>query len=331
MASKESKSDAPSKVHHICQDYIGGNGGQEVGTIISYSGNVLEKIGVWAGQHQLKSIKFWWSNGSVDQFGKPWGPYKEHSFQPGEFVTKMTLSKNDEGDRLGAISFHTSHGKHFYTKETQGSPTPEYPIDTGSGIILAVKIRSGDAIDALAFVFLKEIVRSRLFDVKYPNIDSFKYRLPINTFKSTEFANDTTKDQVFTLESSMTMTTKESWSSTVGLERASKITVEAGIPKLAFSASLEFSLTESESSDHEMENTIHKTEKFVFPIDVPAKSTVTAKLSMRKANISLEYTGRLEFETIDKGIITFPVTGVYNGVEYDMARLDLNQTSLTDN
>ena len=56
MASKESKSDGLSKVHHICQDYVGGTGGQEVGTIILYNGNVLEKIGVWAGQHQIQSI-----------------------------------------------------------------------------------------------------------------------------------------------------------------------------------------------------------------------------------------------------------------------------------
>ena len=121
------------------------------------------------------------------------GPYKEHCFQPGEFVTKMTLSTNQECNQLGAISFHTSHDKHFCTKETQGSPTPEYPIDTGSGIILAVKVRSDDAIDALAFVFLKKIASSKLLDVKYPKIDSFKHRLPINTFKSTEFVNNTTK------------------------------------------------------------------------------------------------------------------------------------------
>ena len=186
---------SPENIPYLYPMIIGGRGGVFVESYSFIDGSIVERIGVWAGEYQIKSIKLWWTNGLSYQFGKPWGPYKECSLQPGELITKMSLFANGAGTRLGAIGFDTSHGKQFMVRQTGGSLKPESPIEIGSGVCLGVMGRAADAIDAMGFVFLKQIMSSRMIDVQYPDIDSMKLHVPINTLKSTEYINNTYKPQ----------------------------------------------------------------------------------------------------------------------------------------
>ena len=322
---------SPENIPYLYPTIIGGMGGIFIESYSIIDGSIVEKIGVWAGEYQIKSIKLWWTNGSSHQFGKPWGPYHEHSFQPGELITRMSLSANEAGTRLGAIGFDTSHGKHFLAKQTRGPLMPESPIEIGSGICLGVMGRAADAIDAMGFVFLKQIVSSRMIGVQYPTINSIKLHVPINTLKSMEYINNTCTPQAYTFECSETMTTKEIWSSTLGLDRAVKVIVEAGLPKLNLCAPGVYSLAESVSSNYQMENITEKTEKWNLLVEVPANSNVTATLSMGRADFSLYYTGRFVVMTIDGVEITFHVTGVYRGVEYTKVFFKLDHASIKNN
>ncbi|KAK3536553.1 hypothetical protein QTP86_013752 [Hemibagrus guttatus] len=72
------------------------------------NGATLKKIGVWAGDWQIKAIKVWLTDGQSKQFGNSDGKYSEFEFEDGEHFTSLSLWRNGAGTRLGGIKFKTN-------------------------------------------------------------------------------------------------------------------------------------------------------------------------------------------------------------------------------
>lgn len=92
---------------------VGGKGGSSF-HFVSNEGAMLEKIGVWVSGWHVKAVKIWLTNGAVQQYGNPSGPYSQFSFDHGERITSMALWGNGVGTRLGAIKFETSKKRSFF-------------------------------------------------------------------------------------------------------------------------------------------------------------------------------------------------------------------------
>ena len=296
---------------------IGGNGGSWF-NFHAENGAMLEKIGVWVGGWQVKGVKVWLTNGAVQQYGTPRGPYSQFSFQPGELITSMSLWGNGAGTRLGAIKFKTNKSREFFASMNEWGLKQEYPIDVGSGICVGVMGKAGEDIDCMGFVFVKPIRHSVMTDMEYPTIGLEDLQVQMSNIKSTTYKNDLNSEQSFTLEASSEITTKESWSVTTAIESAYHVTVKAGIPEIT-EVEAGWKLKVSGQRTYEMENTEKKTEKWTFPFTVPANSKLQAKLSMGRADIDLPYNATVEITTTDGSVLTYDVRGIYNGIEYTKA------------
>ena len=303
---------------------IGGQGGGSFSFLGGSNGGMMNKIGVWVGGWQIKSVKIWLTNGLSRQFGNPSGPYKEFSFQPGELIQSMSLWGNGAGTRLGAIKFKTNKGNEFFAKMTDWGLKQEYPIDVGSGACVGVMGRSGSDIDSMGFQFVKPLKDSRMIDVHYPTIGSEQANVNMNNLKSVNYNNPLDVEQTFSLEVTDTITKKQYWSVTAGLEFAYNVSVTAGIPEVA-STTTGWGFKVSVSGTYGMENTETKEEKWTFPIKVPAKSKVHVTISMGKADIDLPYTGKIVMTTTDDSQLTFDVNGAYTGVSYTDVIVDIKK------
>ena len=301
---------------------IGGRGGDAFNLYGGDDGSMLEKIGVWEGEWQIKSVKIWLTNGSIRQFGKPFGPYKEYAFQPGELITSMSLWGNGAGTRLGAIKFATNKNGSFFAKMTDWGLKQEHPIDVGSGVCVGVMGRCKMAIDSMGFIFIKRLRSSTMIDMNYPTIGFDEANVQMKALKSVGYNNSLEVPQSFTLEDTTTTTTKEFWSVTAGIEFSYSVSVKAGIPELA-ETSTGWSLKVSVSGTYGMENTETKTVKWSFPINIPSKTNANATISMGSADIDLPYTARLVLTTTDGSELIIPVKGVYTGVAFTRASVDI--------
>ena len=300
---------------------VGGQGGRLV-YFNGDDGSMLRKIGVWVESRTIKAIKVWLTNGLSKEFGNPSGHYQDYSFQPGERITALSLWGNGKGTRLGAIKFKTDKGKEFFPQMTSRKLKQEYPVEIGSGICIGIMGRAGSDIDSIGFEFVKPLVSSTMVDVKYPTIGFAQANVEISTLKSVEYENGLNIPQKFELEVTEKITTKKIWSRTAGLESALQVSVKAGVPKLVEILG-KFSLTLSVSSTHGTENTTERTEKWNFPVNVPAKSKIQATVSIGKADINLPYTGNILMKTTDGSELKFAVKGNYTGVEYTDVKFTL--------
>ena len=303
---------------------IGGKGGKPVSFYGGYDGSLMNKIGVWVGESQIKSIKVWRTNGLSHHFGVASGPYQEFTFEPGEIITNMSLWGNGEGTRLGAIKFNTTKGIEFFAKMTKWDLKQEYPIDIGSGICVGVLGNVANDIDSLGFMFIKPLESSTMIDVKYPQLGLQQAKVQINSLKSIHYENILSTPQEYTLEISETIIKKENWSVTAGLEFSFQTTVKAGIPEV-FETTTGYGLKASVSSTYGMENSTESTEIMNFPIKIPAKSRIKATVSMGRADIDLRYTARIEMRTTDGSELSFIVEGNYHGVTYTDVRFVLDE------
>ncbi|KAL6464310.1 hypothetical protein MHYP_G00266270 [Metynnis hypsauchen] len=215
----------------ICQ--IGGQGGSAFKFNGIDCGATLEKMGVWAGGWQIKSIKIWLTNGRSMQFGNPGdGPYSEYTFKPGEQITSLSLWGNGAGTRLGAIKFTTTLGGNFFPQMTSWGLKTEYPMDIGSGICMGISGRSGSDIDCLGFIFINTIKSTVLTNMHYPTIHNIIPQVPMEELKSMTYHNKTTVPQQYTIETTKKIIKKSSWSMTNKMQSTFSMSVKAGIPNV---------------------------------------------------------------------------------------------------
>lgn len=303
---------------------IGGQGGSWFNFNGGDSGNILQKIGVWVGPSMIKAVRLWLTNGSIAQYGNPSGPYSEFSFERNERIQSMSLWGNGAGTRLGAIKFRTTQNREFFAKMTEWGLKQEYPIDVGSGLCVGAMGRSGSDIDSMGFIFVKPIRESVMIDMVYPTIGLEDPNVRPEELKSVTYKNDTSEQQKYTLSTERTLMFKEAWSQTTGLEFVYSVKVKAGIPEVV-EVEAGYSFKVSVSSTYSQENTETKSEKWEFPVTVPAHQTIEAKVAIGRADISLPYQAKVRVTTTDGNQWVFNVSGVYEGITYTKATVSLKQ------
>ena len=299
-------------------------------------GRMMNKIRVSAGKWEITAVKIWMTDGTSAQFGKPFGLHKEFSFQPGELIKSMSLWGNGTGKRfswpskknarLGAIKFKTNKGNEFFTKMTARSLNQENRnlIDVGSGVCVGVMGRHGDGIDRIGFQFIKPLMESRMIDIDYPSIGSEKANVRMTDLKSMTYNNRLDSEQTFSLAVTDTISKRQNWSVTGGLESVCNVSVTAGIPEV-FSTTAGWELKVSVSGTYETENTKTKEETWNFPVTVPPKTKVLASISIGKADINIPYTGNIVMTTTDGSELTYAVKGTYTGVSYTNVMVDIKK------
>ncbi|XP_036416085.1 aerolysin-like protein [Colossoma macropomum] len=301
---------------------IGGNGGTPFDFRGTDSGASLEKIRVWAGGWQIRSIKVWLTNGEYREFGKAEGDYSEYTFKPGELITSLSLWDNAEGDeagtRLGAIKFTTTLDGSFFSKMTELDLQKEYPIDVGSGVCMGIVGLEGEDIDKLGFLFINPIKSTFLTNTTYPTLYDVIPQVAIEELKSMTYQNDTSVTQEYTLETSEKVVKKSSWSTTNKIESTFSVTVKAAIPVVAEVES-GFSFTEGMEDTYSLEYSEEKEEKVSVPVQVPPGKSVYAKACIGRAVIDLPYTGTVRITCYNESMLEFNISGIYSGLTYTTA------------
>jgi hypothetical protein len=303
---------------------IGGQGGEAFSFYGGYDGAMVEKIGVWVGEWMIKAVKIWLTNGKIAQFGNASGPYSEFVFGTGELIKSMSLWGNGAGTRLGAIRFETNRDRSFFPKMTKWGLKQEYPIDTGSGICVGVIGRAGSDVDQMGFVFVKPISHSVMEDMQYPTIGFETPNVRVSQINAAVYSNNLDVPQTYDFKSEETLTRKESWSITAGMEFAFGYKVKAGLPEVA-EVEKSFQFKVSVSGTYGQENTSSKTETWVFPITVPPHKTVEASISIGRADITLPYNASVRVTTTDGSELVFKVNGTYFGIAYTKVFVDVRE------
>ncbi|XP_072522030.1 aerolysin-like protein [Salminus brasiliensis] len=298
---------------------IGGKGGGDFDFDGIKNGATLQKIWVWVGGWQVKSIRVWLTDGRSMQFGNPSGSYSEFTFQDGEHFTSLSLWGNGAGTRLGAIKFKTNRSREFFAHMTEWGLKTEYPIDTGSGICMGVTGRAASDIDCLGFVFINSIKSTVLKNVTYPTLHQVIPNITVEEIKSLTYDNKSTVTQEYKIETSKTISKKSSWSVTNKMESNFNMEVKAGIPDVV-EVTAGFGFTVGTESSYGLENTEEKTELLSFPVQVPSGKTVDVSITIGRATIDLPYTGTVQMTCYNGSVQQFQTNGVYKGLTYTSAK-----------
>ncbi|MGW5051379.1 jacalin-like lectin [Actinokineospora sp. NPDC004072] len=310
----------PYENYYAPQTFIGGQGGDwfDYGFYPPLDGRIVQKIGVWAGEWQIKAMQVWrsGSTGSDSRlFGNPSGPYREFEFEPGERIVRMSLWGNGEGTRLGWIYFKTNRGREFDFGMTSWGRKQEYPVDVGSGICVGVYGRAGSDIDAGCFVFLLPVSSAVLSDVQYPNLAFDTLGIAPKTLDSFSDYNSTSQPRNWHFDGERQVETSQSWSVSVGVEIYQEISVSAGIPEVA-KVDGKFGWKVSATATHESKNT--ETKKLSWGESgtlLPGQSIYLQALTRVGRLPALDYTGQMEIRLQNGERFSYPVRGSYAGVD----------------
>jgi hypothetical protein len=306
---------------------IGGRGGSPFALYGGTNGTLLQRIGVWAGGWMVKAVRVWLTDGTVQTFGNPSGPYQEYTFQPGECITRLSLWGNGEGSRLGWIEFETSKGAKFSHGMTDRKRKQEYPIDIGSGICCGVFGSAGSDIDNMGFAFLQKIRSSRLTDVIYPTLGLQMAAIQPRVIDSQEYHNNSNREQSSTFSVEEKVTLKSSWSITAGLEFSYTSKIEAGIPEIA-TVGAESTWKVSVSGTYGKEETIEDTKKKDFPVVCPPNATVIATATIKEGKLSIPYKGVIEVVLETGDSFRYPIEGTYEGITCSEVYVDVEEISV---
>lgn len=303
---------------------IGGSGGQPFNFDGKKNGATLQKLGVWVAESRVKAVKVWLTDGRVQTFGIPSGPYQEYTFNPGECFTSLSLWGNGAGTRLGAIKFNTNRPGEFFVKMTSWGLITEYPIDIGSGICLGIGGRSGSDIDLMGFMFLNAIESTDLTNVNYPTMNQVVPQVQMEEIQSVTFKNNSSVTQEQKLETSKKITTKSAWSVSSSIEATFSLKVKAGVPGV-MDVESGYSFTVGVTGTYGIENTSEKTELVSFPITVPAWKTVHAVMTIGRADVDLPYTGTVKITCKNGSVLQFDISGEYKGLTYTDVKTTLEE------
>ena len=286
---------------------------------------MLEKIGVYYAKKGYKGMKVWRTNGDSETYGKLSGTYKEYTFENGEVITSLSMWVARKKKRVCGIKFATSTGGEFKVVCKKGY-SQEYPIDIGSGVCVGVQGRqSDDDIDALGFVFVKELYSSVMSDVSYPDIGITDANVHTESLKQVTYTNNLDAEQTFTFTDTVSKTTSESWSVTNTLSNSFTLSVSASVPEVV-EVGASYTLSESSTHTHDTSESTTTTEQWTYPVTVPANSAVVVTLEIGRADIALSYTATVTMTTQDGAELSFDISGEYEGVTYTDITLDIEQT-----
>ncbi|KAK2829074.1 hypothetical protein Q7C36_017064 [Tachysurus vachellii] len=305
---------------------VGGNGGDPFDFNGTENGTMLKKVQVWEGDSQIKAMNVWLTDGRYKQFGDPAGNLKEFNFEDGEHFTSLSLWPNQEGSRLGAIKFKTSHSREFGATMIRWNLQSEVPVDVASGICMGIKGRSGLDIDRLGFMFINTVKSAELTDVVYPTIHDVIPKVAVGEIKSMSYQNNTSVTQEYKIETSKKIIQKSSWSVKGKVEFTISLEVNAGIPFLA-EAKSRYQLTIGVEGTYASESSTEKMELFSFPVKVPAGKTVDVHIALGQATVDLPFTGIMKITYYNGSVLEYKTSGTYKGVAYSDGNVVVNESN----
>ncbi|XP_056090732.1 aerolysin-like protein [Rhinichthys klamathensis goyatoka] len=308
-------------------ELIGGQSGNEFSLTGENNGASLEKIGVWVGEWQVKSVKVWLSDGRIEAFGEPAGPYQEYHFQAGECFASLSLWGNGAGTRLGAIKFKTNQGREFFAKMTKWDLKTEYPIDVGSGYCLGVVGRAGADIDSMGFMFLNAVQSTVLTNVNYPTINQLIPQVAVEEIKSVTFRNDSSIIQTHEVVASKEITNTSSWSVSESLTSTFSMEVTAGIPELV-EVSTGFSVSVGSESTYGHVHEEKTTETLRTNVGVPPRKVMDVLITIGRATFDMPYTGTVKITCKNGSVLQYETQGTYRGVTYTDIKVNTTESDL---
>ncbi len=297
---------------------IGGQGGQWFQDY-SANGQLVTKIGVWVGGSQIKAIQLWRTDESASQtFGRPMGPYKEFTFNPGERITKLSLWGNGAGTRLGWIYFETNQKRSFDFGMTDWGRKQEYPVDVGSGIFLGMQGYAGADIDAGGFVFFAPIRSAIIRNLSYPTLDFDTQGVSPKVLATFRRKNPSTSthDEKWEFSDTKLAESTENWAITVGMEAYMEVSVEAGIPEVA-KVGEKFGWKVSASSTYSTSAKQSETLSWKLSGAIAPGEEVSLQAICREGRLpGIPWTGQMQLTMISGETCSYPLKGTYAGVTY---------------
>ncbi|KAM9456717.1 aerolysin-like protein [Clarias gariepinus] len=307
---------------------IGGKGGEPFQFIGAENGSTLKKFWVWLGDWQVKAMKVWLTDGQSKQFGADDGDVTEFIFADGEHFTSLSLWAIQDGTRLGAIKFKTTHSREFYVRMKSGKLNREVPVDVASGICMGIKGNSGSDIDCLGFMFINTIRSTKLTDVEYPTLNDVMPKVNVREIKSMTYQNNTTQTQEYKIDTSKKITKTSSWSITGKVEVTFSLEVNAGIPLIA-EGKTRFELKLGVESTYSSVTSKEKMEHYSFGVKVPPGKTVDVDINIGCATVDLPFKGKVKITCHNGGVLKFKTSGIYKGVTYTGGKVIMNESAKT--
>ena len=282
------------------------------------SGTVVRSLQAWHYSDRVVSIKVGQTNGSVKQFGTT-------VHESG--LIESDIFFIDDGEKIISVSiWGTSYGggrckgfelttdqKRSMTINLQVDDPYTYEPQIGSGILVGVFGTTHEDLVCIGFALLHR-ASAQLIGVEYPDISKLLVTTSPREIKSIVYNNsEGTVEQQFTFDGSVTVTTEESWSITVGMESSIDVEVTAGIP-IIDEVKVKVSLKISASNTYKRTSTETTQQSFSFPVEVPAGKYVQASAAIYEGNIKTKYVGKMVY-TLDSGkTFSYNTTGDYYGI-----------------
>ena len=282
------------------------------------SGTVVRSLQAWHYTDRVVSIKVGLTNGSVKQFGTT-------AHESGLIESDVFFI--DDGEKIISLSiWGTSYGggrckgfklttdqKRSMTINLQVDDPYTYEPQIGSGILVGVFGTTHEDLVCIGFALLHR-ASAQLIGVEYPDISKLLVTTSPREIKSIVYNNsEGTVEQQFTFDGSVTVTTEESWSITVGMESSIDVEVTAGIP-IIDEVKVKVSLKISASNTYKRTSTETTQQSFSFPVEVPAGKNVQASAAIYEGNIKTKYVGKMVY-TLDSGkTFSYNTTGDYYGI-----------------
>ena len=138
----------------FCVGGFGGGQFSDCNWVTDQKALVVTKLQIWWNSDMFVGVQTTFSDNSVAPIhGQPLDQSATLTLAPGEQVTSLTLWGNGVGTRTGHIRIITNKGQTFDCGKNISSQK-SYSAPVGSGILVGMVGRSGDAIDMLGAVFL---------------------------------------------------------------------------------------------------------------------------------------------------------------------------------
>jgi len=309
---------------------VGGFGGspfQACKWVVNQSALVVKTLQVWYNSNNLIGIQVIFSDGSASNvFGEANSSTASITFAPGELITSFILWGNGAGSLAGRIRLQTNAGQTFDVgKQNTGTQT-QYPAGLGSGTLVGMVGRSGNALDMVGPIFLNGTVTSI-------SISNVVYNPPLTgssgisqmTLDQVHYANpsNATQDLPWSFTNSVARTTSTTF--TQGTSTTYGVDVSVGVSAELFgiggSASTSFSW--STTGTQETSTSASSTQTLSWDISgslAPGKG-ITATSFCQQGIGRANYTSTVTMKLSDGTVSTFQESGVFNNVVFTEAQV----------
>ncbi|KAK3988392.1 hypothetical protein QBC44DRAFT_243627 [Cladorrhinum sp. PSN332] len=295
---------------------VGGNTGSPF-SLVAEEGAMIKTLRFWRdssddGRPFIRGVELTFTDNKKASTGKPEKQPKEFAFEPDEVITQMSLWGDGIGTKTGRIYFKTNKGREYlHGRDQPEAHQTEFPMEVGSGILVGFSGQSGEDVDHIAPVFLKQLKKDRrIEDLEFEKFDLATEGLKLETLDEAEFQFPADgKEHVGEFGRTVIRTVSLSLEDSVAETISAGVTIGGEIPQLAsveFSASWE--LTQAQTNTQSFTRDEPLTWKLAVPLKTPEDACrCIAQVFM--GTLDLSYTGTLVLETVDSGTFKIPTSG----------------------